>query len=329
MSLVDDAFAALSDIRAALDNEERPGCHVFMAIPHGRRGYEWRKLAMGSVADQLAALAGNALADLESRAADDEVLAEFDFDAMAKGSIGIMSLHDVPAIAEWFDAVPDDDHLARFDGDEETAKNVRFYVIRLNFADGRRLTQVRGGFRKWAITLKKKGAVAAIFSREHGEMTAIDGPVINFDGRIDFFMWDGLVFILNFATFESITDIRDVTIRKAEEAIDAVAARFGLGENVDALKVEIGKRIRPAKRLAAAYHHGLIADIDPQRLVSRALEKKLRMRCDTVNDQVRITIDHNDPGQVQDLVNLLSDLFLKSPVTGREYEAPVRRPPKA
>ena len=329
MALIDDAFAALADIRIALGGGERIGCHVFIFSSRTReRREEWHKIAMeGSVADLLASTARDALLKLEGRATDDQVLAEFEFDAMAEGSIGVISLAEVPAISDWVNALPSDDWPTRFDGDERVVDNARFYVTSLNFADSRRLTLVRGS-RGVKVTLREKGAIAAAFSRERNEMVAIDGAVITFDGAIDFFAWDGLVFISNFRTFESVTNIRDVTIRKAEEALDVFAARFGLAANAKDLKAEIGKRTLLAKKLAAAHRHGIIEDIDPRNLVNRVAEKQLRLHCRMENGDVRFDIDHNDRGQLEDLVDLLTDLFLRSPVTGREWEAVVKRPPR-
>ncbi|SER58908.1 protein of unknown function [Faunimonas pinastri] len=329
MALIDDAFAALADIRVALGAGDRIGCHVFFFSRHTReRPHDWYKLAMeGAVADQLASASRHSLAKLEGRAADDQALSEFDFDAMVEGSIGVLKVAEVPAIAEWLDEVPQDDWPVRFDGDERLLDQARFYATRLNFADGRRLTLFRGS-RGLTVTLRKKGAVAAAFSRDRNEMVAIDGAVVSFDGLIDFFAWEGLVFIANFRTFESVTNIRDVTVRKSGEAMDALALKFGLGPNSDELKAEIGKRTMLAKRLAAAHRYGLINDIDPQKLVDRAAQKRLRLRCRIEEGNAHFEVDHTNRGQVEDFVDLLTDLFLQSPVTGREWEAVVKRTPK-
>lgn len=270
MPLIDDAFAALTDIRIALGGGDRIGCHVFIFSPRTRdRRDEWYKIAMeGAVADRLAAAARDALLKLEGRATDDQALAEFDFDAMVNGSIGVMSLAEVPAIADWLATIAGDDWPVRFDGDERVVEKARFYVTKLNFADGRPLTIVRGS-RGLTVSLQEKGAVAAAFNRERNEMIAIDGAVVSFDGTIDFLAWEGMVFISNFRTFESVTNIRDVTIRKSAEALDALAARFGLGGNAESLKAEIGKRTLLAERLAAAHRYGIIANINPQNLVDR------------------------------------------------------------
>ena len=331
MPLVDDAFAALTDMRVVLDPLEQIGCHVFIFSPRTRdRQDEWHKISMeGNVAKRLAYTAREALLKLEGRATDDQALAEFDFDAMVDGSIGIISLAEMPAIAEWLENIPEDDWPIRFNGDEQIANSARFYVTRLNFPDGRPLTIVRGS-RGLTVTLREKGMVAAAFSRTRNEMVAIDGSVVTFDGAIDFFAWEGIVFIPNFRTFESVTSIRDVTIRKSAEALDELANRFVLGNNTDEIKLEISKRTLLAKRLAAAHKHGIIKDINAQSLVDRARQKGLLLRCKiNSNNNLQFDIDHNNQREIQDFVDLLTDVFLKSSVTGREWEVVVKRSPKA
>ncbi len=281
----------------------------------------------GTVADRLVAAARDALLKLDDRATDDQALVEFDFDAMVDGAIGALAVAEVPAIADWLSRVPVDDWPIRFNGDEQIMEKARFYATRLNFSDGRQLTLFRGS-RGLNVILKGKGGVAAAFSRDRNEMVALDGAVVSFDSEIDFFFWQGMVFVANFRTFESVTNIREETIRKSGEAMDALAARFGLGGNPEGLKLEIGKRALLAKKLAAAHRHGIIADIDPNKLVDRATHKGLRLRFRTENGNLHFDIDHNNRDEVQDFVDLLTDVFLQSPVTGREWEAVVKRIPK-
>jgi len=279
MPLIDDAFAALMDIRTAFTAGDRVGSHVFIFAPPTRDCRDrWHRIGMdGGVADRLVDSARTSMSKIEARATDDQVLSEFDFDAMADRSIGVLRVADAAAIADWLNEVPGDDWPVRFAGDERVLERARFYVTRLNFADGRHLTLFRGS-RGLTVALKQRNAVAAAFSRDRDQMIAIDGPVITFDGNIDFFEWEGTVFIINFLTFESVTNIRELTVKKSGEAMDALSARFNLGTNTEALRLEIGKRTRLAKRLAAAHQHNLIADIDPENLVRRAEEKRLRGR---------------------------------------------------
>ncbi|WP_081837498.1 Kiwa anti-phage protein KwaB-like domain-containing protein [Xanthobacter sp. 91] len=329
MPLVDDAFSALADIHAAFEGDAPIGCHVFVFSPKTReRREEWHRIVMAhEVADRLIASARDSLFSLEARAADDQALAEFDFDAMTDGSIGVLKTEDAPAISDWLSAVPPDDWSVRFNGDEKILERVRFYATRINFSDGRILTLFRGS-RGLNVILREKGAISAVFSREQNEMVEVDGAVVSFDGLFDFFSWDNTIFISNFRTFESVTNIRDVTMRKAAFAMDALAERFGLGANSEMLKEEVCKRTLLAKRLAAAHRNGVIDDIDPNNLVERAEEKGLRIRCRIENGNAHFEIDHNNKGEVEDFVDLLTDLFLRSPVTGREWEAVVKRPPR-
>jgi hypothetical protein len=329
MPLTDDSFAALTDIRAALEAVDQVGCHVFIFAPPSRASRDkWHRLGMdGAVAERLVEAARVSLTAIETRAAEDHALAEFDFDAMADRSIGLLRVADTPAIADWLNSVPGDDWPVRFAGDEQILERARFYATRLNFADGRYLTLFRGS-RGLTVALRQRNAVAAAFSRENDRMVAIDGPVITFDGTIDFFEWEGIVFIVNLLTFESVTNIREVTIRKSAEAMAALRERFDLGNTADGVTAEIGKRTRLAKRLAAALQHGLIADIDAQNVVRRAEEKHLRLRCSIENGNARFDVDPTNRGEVEDFVDLMTDLFLRSPVTGREWEAVVKRAPR-
>ena len=134
MPLIDNAFAALTDMRVALEGPGRIGCHIFIFSPKTRdRQENWHKIAMqGAVADRIASSARDSLLKLEARATDEEALEEFDFDAMVEGSIGAMSLTDIPAIAAWLNAIPGDDWHIRFDCDEKVVEKARFYVTRLN-----------------------------------------------------------------------------------------------------------------------------------------------------------------------------------------------------
>lgn len=329
MPLLEDAFLALTDVNAALNEDGRIGCHLFLSTPPTRlRRESWLRVVVDqAVANRLIDCARISLTKLEDRLAEGRELSEFDFDAMAEGNVGVLRVADMPAIADWLGDVPPDDWAVRFDGDENALGRARFYATRINFADGRHLKLFRGS-RGLTVTLQGKNAVAAMFSRDGNQMVAIDGAVVSFDGNFDFFEWDGLVFITNLLTFESVTNIRQVTVQKAEEAIDAIQARFNLGENLAGLKTEIGKRTRLAKKLAAAHKHGLINDIDAQSLVERAQQKALRLGCRLHEGQAIFEIDHTDRGQVDDFVDLMTDLFLQSPVTRREWEAVVKRAPR-
>ncbi|WP_159089715.1 hypothetical protein [Xanthomonas fragariae] len=65
-----------------------------------------------------------------------------------------------------------------------------------------------------------------------------------------------------------------------------------------------------------------------EKLKARATEKQLNLEFgqDTSTGRYKLEIYENDPQQLEDLVDLLSEFFLRSPTTDREFEARVKKP---
>lgn len=328
MALVDDGYTAFANLISTLEEAEQVGCHVFLrSNPTRRRGEPWHMLSMaGNLADEIVATAARTLTEIEAKAADEELLEEFTFDAMADGDVGVLSVADTPGLAQWLAQVPGADFAQRFRGEEEVLERTRFYVTRLSFPDGRALLTFRGS-RNLNVALKRRNAVVAQFQRDADELVPVQGTVVNFDQDVDFFVWEGIVFVRNLRTFESVTNIREVTVQKAAEAVDALGERFAFGDP-DALKAAIGTRPLLAKKLASALRHGLVADIDLQALPARIAAKELDIVCEEDGGNLRLRIDSTDRRQVQDFVDLMSDVFLHSPLTGREWIVSVKKPPR-
>lgn len=330
MPLVDEAFSALTDLKASMGDMAAVGCHLFIFAPRTRvRRDEWLKVNINhDVAEKIADAARQAALRVETRAADDQALHEFDFDAMADESIGVLKSDEFEPIQHWLSQVPDNDWDRRFDGSDDVLEKARFYVVRLSFSDGRTATFFRGS-RGIKISLETKGIISAAFSRHSNEMVSIDGPVITLDDKFDFISWDGHVFINNLLTFESITNIKDLTIEKANSVIDQISTIINITSGINSLKSELSKRIRLAKRLAAAHRHGIIADIDIEKLAERCRQKGLGLNCTVSSGVASFDFDLTDKQLVSDFVNLITDFYYKSTVTGREWEAVVKRPARA
>jgi hypothetical protein len=131
----------------------------------------------------------------------------------------------------------------------------------MTLPDGRGVRAFRGRA-GLDVAARKRHAISAMFHRDTREMAAIEGSIITFDPNPDFFEWDGLLFILNMRTFESVTNIREVTVHKAVEAMDVLAGRFVL-ENADALKEAISKMRIPV--IVGAHSTGWWAPIPRDR----------------------------------------------------------------
>jgi hypothetical protein len=326
MPLVEDGLASLNDMRAALNEGLEIGCDVFLnaKTTRQRRDAWFRVSANWDLTQNLVAAGSRSLLNLAARAADGDNLHEFDFDAMVSGSVGIALVRELPQLQAWLGAVPGGDWPTVFDGDEEVVDDAGFYSFRLTFPDGRAVLAFRSR-RGLEVVARRKGAVQARFSRDQNELVPVEGSIITFDQAVDFFVWDGMVFIGNLPTFEALTNLREITIQKAAQAVDALAGRFDLGD-VDALKASIGQRTRLGKKLAAAQRHGLAGDIDPAAIHERIEARGLQVRCEIDGEQVRFEIDSTNPQEVSDFVDLMTDVFLRSPLTGREWDALAKRP---
>lgn len=328
MALVDDGYAALGDLRLAVNAGDQMGCHVFINVRPSRQQREpWHRISMSAdLAIRLADAARQSFSDIEARATGEQVVTEFDFDSMVEGSIGVLSIRETPGLGEWVDALPQPDWPTIFNGDEDTLNRSRFYAYRLTMPDGRTVRAFRGKA-GLDVAARKRHAVSAAFRRDTLQMVPVEGAVITFDQSVDFFEWDGLLFVVNMRTFESLTNIRDITVRKAVEAVDALAARFDLGD-VDALKMHVQQRTRLGKRLAAAHKHGLVDDIDAVEVTNLIAARGLQFACEQGDQGVRFNLDHANPRSIEDFVDLVSDVFLVSPTTRRDWEALAKRPPR-
>lgn len=325
MPLIEDALSALSDLEAAFQ-QGQIGCHVFLFAAHGRgRRDRWQRVSMDAgLTQRFVEAAALSVAQIRQTAVDDNGLVEFDFDAMASGSVGVMPLDTAPPLAEWSNDVPTEDWPTIFVADPAYVERTKFFSARFSLPDGRLLKTFRSK-RGIQIILERGSRLAAMFRQDSNEMQPVDSTVITFDQSVDFFEWDGFVFIANLGAFESITNIREITAAKAHEAIDAIGERFGL-PNMQGLKDHLCERTKLAKKLAAAVQHGLLDDVDGDRLIQRIEQRQFNVRCRRENGRFEFDIDLDNRVEVEQFVNLMTDVYLHSPVTQREWKVITKTP---
>jgi hypothetical protein len=253
-------------------------------------------------------------------------LTEFDFDAMVDGDVGIVKIQDVPALGPWFASLPPDTSEDMFDGDPELVRRATHYARRLNFPNGKSLIAVAG---KGAINVNagEKGKIASTFSRQRNEMVEVDGPLITIEAKISFILWDDLVFIQGLSTFETLTQVREATVQRATQAVANCNEIFELSGDPASVISRLSGKPALAKRLAAADKNGYMTGMTGEKLKARATEKQLNLEFiqDASTGKYKLELDENDPQQIEDLVDLLSEFFLRSPTTDREFEARVKR----
>ena len=329
MPLIDDAYDALNNLRLAVNAGQEMGLHLFLKVKSGReRLRPWQRVVMSdALAERLKEGVRRSLTDLAQRIAGENALADFDFDAMVAGSTGVLDLNVDGEVGRWVAELPSPDHPDIFQGDERSLERAEFYAWQLELPGGAvRAFRSKSGLE---VGARRPSRVVAFFNPDHRMLAPVEGAVISIDERIDFFEWAGILFVQNLPSFESVSNIREVTARKAVEAVDAIAARFDVGD-VDALKQAVSTRTRLGKRLAAAHRYGLHAQVDPARVAQTIADRGLQFAVEDVEGGgVRFLLDHRDRRSAEDFVDLMSDVFLRSPTTGRDWEAIAKRVPRA
>jgi hypothetical protein len=61
-------------------------------------------------------------------------------------------------------------------------------------------------------------------------------------------------------------------------------------------------------------------------MIARIQAKSLGLRCRTDGSGFVFDLNPDDPGEIEEFVNLITDFYLQSPVTNREWRALVKRP---
>ncbi|WP_134656638.1 hypothetical protein [Xanthomonas fragariae] len=228
------------------------GCHVFIHSKATRtRKTTWFKVAMErQLAERIEEATAKAVRQVLLDA-DAGSLSEFDFDAMVDGDIGVIRIQDVPALHTWFASLPPDTLEDMFDGTPELVERATHYARRLNFPNGKSLIAVAG---KGAINVNagEKGKIASIFSRQRNEMVEVDGPLITIEAKISFILWDDLVFIQRLSTFETLTQVREATLQRANQAVANCMKIFELSGDTASVISRLSGKPALAKRLAAA-----------------------------------------------------------------------------
>lgn len=327
MPLVEEAIGAITDLRAALEPQD-VGVHTFVySAPSRLRKHRqdcWKRLSLSG--DLNPTFLNGILASLAAFEGDvaDGAIAEFDYDTMAERQIGVQALAH-GELENWLADIPNEDWPHLLDvTDQDYVSKIRFFVSIVSFADGRTLKIYRGR-RGLEVILTKPGMIAAFMSGAEQELVEVNGPILTIDQKIDFMVWDNCLYVQNFSSFEIITNIREVTRKRAVECLAALGTRFGI-PHLDEVQAAVGQKTALAKKLAAAAKHGLMADLNGPAVISRITQKGLGISCVDQDGNFTFNFDPSDAVQVREFVELISDAYLHSPTTGREWYAVVKRP---
>jgi len=317
------ARKALSTLETKLARALPPGsCTVFLHSKAGRDKAEHWKRVKFDAALAKSFRTGVATALKRRLDAKDEV-EPYSYDDMVSGHVGFWPQDEDKTIKDWFDEIPDANWPHIFEGDPKFLGRVNFHATVIPL-DGKTLTVFR---HRGSGSLIRKGGLMAVFDTTSHQFKEMDGKIFHFDHGADFILWDGFVFILDHKRFESLTHIRDLTIAKATTALEGVEKRKDIEvENIDDLIAKVSQKPLLARRLASAEQMGVLGALTGKAMVERIKTLKLPLKHKKVDGVYQFEIDPENPTEVQEFVNLITDYYLHSPLTDKEYRVPSKYP---
>ena len=210
-----------------------------------------------------------------------------------------------------------------FEGDQKFLGRVNFHATVIPLG-GKTLIVFR---HRGSGSLMHKGGLMATFDTTHHQFKELPGKVFHFDHGVDFILWDGFVFILDHKRFESLTHIRDLTIAKATGALNGVEKRRDIEVgNINDLITKVAQKPLLARRLASAEQMGVLKALTGKAMVERIKTLKLPLKHKKIDGKYHFEVDAENSVEVQEFINLITDYYLHSPLTDKEYRVPSKYP---
>jgi len=243
--------AALKRLNAALSAAPaNAGCHTFLATPSrdAQQG-RWQRVRFANgVATHFRT---EVIDSLKAQMPTVQELVMFGYDDPGSTQTTVFAKSEYPDMASWFDEVPDSTWINIFNGDQEFLNKVVMHVTTIDVTgSGNILTVFK---QRTKTSLLRKRGMLAVLNPSSNEFVKVQGSVFDFSFAADFIEWEGFVYVFRLGTFESLTNVREVTFARAEEAIQAITTIPNLTvPGIDDFPAHLRSRVALTKKLAAA-----------------------------------------------------------------------------
>ena len=311
-SIVDEATSKVKLLRDGLANPQ--GFTLFLRGEGAQSAQQWKRVRLSrSLSDTLSSDVIGCLGRFLDRD-----LAEYTYDDLTPSVLGVWRTGDIPELSSWFQEVPDHTWGHIFDGAVDFVETIRFEVFLIQTTHG----PVRVFLKKGASAIVHKGR-AAWFSTAKNEFSEVDGQVFTFEAGVDFFEFQGHVFVGHSMAFELVTNVRKITSERAGAVINTFDGKSG-GDVVLLQRKEligaINRKPLFAKKLASARMMGTISALTGIKMVNRIKSKGLNITYEIVNGKYHFKIDEKDKKSLREFIDLITDTYLVSDVTDLEYK---------
>ncbi len=189
------------------------------------------------------------------------------------------------------------------------------YAVELHFGD-ERILAVRKIPEGWK--LKQKGSILRVMFQNRMLLDYEDADIFRLDKQIDFFAYDGLVFILDKKKFEMAMNFR-AGMEKSRDAVLTDLIDLGVVNEIETIRAKVGTRLSLLRRMAMINKNGYYRKADfLARLKTVCTERKWPITFE--GDRIVVT-DEN----AEVVLKLLNNDRLASPVTEEVFDVSVKK----
>lgn len=292
-------------------------CHSFLGRTRSRKSSDqWRRVRFNP---ELERSFRSALTDrLRDSLPVNTDLVPYNHEDPTSEQVPIFVREDFAELAGWLDNVPSADWPSTFDGSEDFLGEVDVHVAVLMSAED----TLKAFRRRTASTLTRRNGFLASLTGSKNELEPVKGKVFEFPTEVDFLEWRGFVYVLRLSPLESLTKIREVTNARARAALDLLGKVDGLQiEGLSEVAVALSDRPATAKRLASAARNKTISSLQPKALRQHIANYELPLTVRRREGKLVVSFDVTNPKHIDEFVNLVADIYLRSTLTSLDYKA--------
>lgn len=174
-------------------------------------------------------------------------------------------------------------------------------------------------FRKYTPSkvIRDRGTVGLVF--DGGHFSAIRGEVFNIDSQVDCLCINGQVYILNGPSFENVFGYREWHQQQAQATLKGLGA-LGTFHGLETVAQAWTQNWRMTRKLASIARSGHAGKLKYEHLAGIAKRFNLQIAFDEQHQRIDVT-----KSDQWELLKLLDDDYLTSPMTTDDYEVNAKR----
>lgn len=215
------------------------------------------------------------------------------------------------------------DTAQTFDEDEDFAESVDFYVLAPSYRDTTATFFRKPAARRdLAVDSARRTGLRAVLG-EANRYQKFDRKVFRFDGRVDFFVWEGIVFVSSNHKLRQILGKFEEVREKVDSHTEELTSKLPKGveiTNVDDFREACKSDGTMASKLARVAQRDYWESVTRENIEGAIEEFRLAEREKIEYSNGKLTWNAA-PQQRHTLLKLLGDDYLGSTMTGEKYEA--------